>query len=162
MYGGCLNKTFFLCPLDAASRRQYAKESFRLRIIIPSVIFLISNAILMLCGHFFIDIFLIRAFIFGCTAISVNIYAKPDFDKSFSDTKVYPFTGNYETINIYSHMINIVLIIIVIYLNEYTITELAIGEIVLIALCLILQLAITICKVKRFYWQSIILMDFYK
>lgn len=162
MYSGYLNKTFFLCPLDAASRRKYAVQSFRLRIGIPAILFLAGNVLLMCLGYFFIDIFLIRLFVFVCTAISVNIYCQPTFTKDWTDNRRYPFVGNFETINTYTHIINSIMIAILINVAEHAISELATWEIVTIAICMILQLMATICKVRRFYWQSIVLMDFYQ
>lgn len=162
MYGGLLNKTFFLCPLDANSRRQYAIDSFRLRVIIPSVLFLVGNIIAMLFGCFSIGVFWVRLFVFGCTAVSVNIYAQPHNSKDRPNTKVYPFVGNFEVVEVYSHMINIVLTIIVIAMNEYSITMLSTWELIILAIALIIQLSVTISMVKRFYWQSIVLMEFYK
>ena len=162
MYGGLINKTFFLCPLDANTRRQYAIESFRLRIIIPLALFLVGNVTAMILGYFAIDIFLVRLFVFMCTAISVNIYAQPHTTKDKPYTNIYPFIGNYEVISVYSHAINLLLTVIVINMNEYSLTMLSIWELILIAIALIIQLTLTISMVKRFYWQSIVLMDFYK
>lgn len=162
MYGGRLNKTFFLCPLDSTARKRYAVLSFRLRIIIPTILFVISNIFLMLYGFFAIDIFAIRMLIFLCTAISVNIYARPNYSNAWTNTTVYPFVGNYSTINTYSNAINIIVSIIVVNMNEYSIYLLSKWEIVLIAFCVILQVALTLCKIKRFYWQSILLMEFYQ
>lgn len=161
MYGGYLNKTFFLCPLDAASRRKYAVQSFRLRIIIPTAFFLVSNVILMLLGYFFIDIFLIRLIVFACVAVSVNIYCQPTATENWTDTKRYPFVGNFETLNTYSHIINVAMILLTMHMEEYCIAELATWEIVIVAICLILQLTVTISKVRHYYWQAIVLMDFY-
>lgn len=162
MYGGYLNKTFFLCPLDTSLRRKYAMQSFKLRIIIPSILFLIGNIILMLCGVFFIDIFVIRMIVFACTAISVNIYHHPKATTDWTDTNRYPFVGNFETTNTYSHIINIIMIIITMYMNEYSISELATWEIVIVTICITLQLIATLYKAKHYYRQSIMLMDFYQ
>lgn len=161
MYGGYLNKTFFLCPLDADARRKYAEQSFRLRIIIPSALFLIGNIALMLCGHFHFDIFLIRLFVYGCTAISVNIYCQPTNTADIFASR-YPFVGNFETINTYSNLINVITIILITNMNEHSVTELVTLELVIIGMCMLLQLIATISKVKLFYWQSIVIMDFYE
>lgn len=162
MYGGHMNKTFFLCPLDINTRRQYAEQSFRLRIFIPSVLFILLNVILMFCGFFSFVILLIRLFAFGCTAISVNIYWQPTPPEDIFAPNQYPFTGNFEALNTYSHIINIVLITILMHTAEYSITEFHTWELVIIGILMILQLATTIRKYKRFYQQSIVLMDFYK
>lgn len=162
MYGGLLNKTFFLCPLDANARREYAIKSFRLRVLIPSVLFMVGNVTAMLFGYFTIGVFLVRLFVFGCTAVSVNIYAQPHSSKNRPNTKVYPFVGNFETVEAYTNMINIILTIIVIAMNEYSLTMLSTWELIILAIALIIQLAVTISMVKRFYWQSIVLMEFYK
>ena len=123
---------------------------------------LVGNIIAMLFGCFSIGVFLVRLFVFGCTAVSVNIYAQPHNSKDRPNTKVYPFVGNFEVVEVYSHMINIVLTIIVIAMNEYSITMLSTWELIILAIALIIQLAVTISMVKRFYWQSIVLMEFYK
>ena len=117
MYGGCLSKTFFLCPMDAKGRRKYAIESFRLRIIISTVIFLVGNILLLIFRELDIGIFFIRFLAFECTAVSVNIYCKP---KSFigKNTKVTPFIGNYDTVNIWSNLVNVFIIIILLCNNS--------------------------------------------
>ena len=162
MYGGLLNKTFFLCPLDANARREYAIKSFRLRVLIPSVLFMVGNVTAILFGCFTIGVFFVRLFVFGCTAVSVNIYAQPHSNKDRPNTKVYPFAGNFEVVEAYTNMINIILTIIVIAMNEYSLTMLSTWELIILAIALIIQLAVTLSMVKRFYWQSIVLMDFHK
>lgn len=162
MYGGYLNKTFYLCPLDADARRTYAIQSFRLRIIIPSILFIVGNVILLCLGYFAIEIFLIRLIVYGCTAFSVNIYCQPTVTDDIYAPNRYPFIGNFESANTYSNIINILNIIILMSMEEYSIRELSLWELVLISLLLILQLAATIRKARRFYWQSIVVMEFYK
>lgn len=162
MYCGLINKTLFLCPLDTKTRRQYAIESFRLRIIIPLALFLVGNVIAMIFGYFAIDIFLVRLFVFMCTAISVNIYAQPHTTKDKPYTNIYPFIGNYEVISVYSHAINFLLTLIVIVISKYTLNTLSMWVLISITIALIIQLTLTISMVKRFYWQTIALLDFYK
>ena len=162
MYGGCLSKTFFLCPMDAKGRRQYAKKSYRLRIIIPTVIFLIGNILLMVFKEFDITVFLIRLLAFGCTAVSINIYCPP---KSFpnKNTEISPFIGNYDTVNIWSNLMNLFIIIVLVSTEEYySVFEMRKGTIVIIGIVLGWQLILTVIKVKNFYWQSIVVMEFYK
>lgn len=162
MYGGYMNKTFFLCPLDANARRQYAIHSFRLRIIIPSILFLIGNIILLFMDIFSMEILLIRLIVYGFTAVSVNIYCQPTATDNIYSTNRYPFVGNFEILNTYSNAINVINIIILIHIEEYSIVELHPLELALIGIFMTLQLVATISKVKHFYWQSIVLMEFYK
>ena len=65
--------------MDAKGRKQYAIESFRLRIIIPTVLFLIGNILLLILKEFDISMFIIRLIAFGCTAVSVNIYCQSKY-----------------------------------------------------------------------------------
>ena len=162
MYGGCLSKTFFLCPMDAKGRRQYAKESYRLRIIIPTVIFFIGNILLLIFNEFDITMFLIRLFAFGCTAVSINIYCS---SKVFTNknTEISPFIGNYDMVNIWSNLMNLLSIIALVSMDGYySVFEMRKGTIVLIGLILAWQFILTVIKVKNFYWQSIVVMELYK
>lgn len=162
MYGGCLNKTFFLCPMDAKGRKQYAIESFRLRIIIPTVLFLIGNILLLILKEFDISMFIIRLIVFGCTAVSVNIYCQSKYFPN-KNIEVSPFIGNYDTINIWSNIVNLFIVIILLSIEEYyTVFEMRMGSLVIVGIVLLWQIILTAIKVKRFYWQSIVVMEFYK
>lgn len=162
MYGGYLNKTFFLCPMDAKVRKQYAKESYRIRVLIPTVIFLVINVLLLIFGAFDISIFVVRLLVFGSAAISENIYVQPKYLKE-KNKKITPFIGNYETVNILSGLVNILVIIIALAMDEqYTITRMGEWSLIMVVGLLVLQLILTIIKFKRFYWQSIVVMEFYK
>lgn len=160
MYGGYLNKTFFLCPMDAEGRRQYAIESFRLRMIIPTIMFIIGNVLLLIFKEFDLTIFLLRFWTFGCIAVSVNVYCQP---KCFANNneKVSPFIGNYDTVNIWSTLVNVAAGICC-ATTCFSVFEMSTEGKVMTSLFLGLQLIVTIIKVKRFYWQSITVMDFYK
>ena len=162
MYGGCLNKTFFLCPMDAKGRKQYAKESYRLRLLIPTFLFLLINVLLLILGEFDISIFAVRFLVFGCTAISENIYVQPKHLKDSGKT-VTPFIGNYETVNVWSKLVNIIMIIIALTMDgDYSITQMGEWSLAIVVGLLAWQLILTIIKFKRFYWQSIVVMEFYK
>ena len=160
MYGGYLSKTFFLCPMDAKGRKQYARESYRLRVLIPTALFLMINILLLILGEFDISIFVVRFLAFGCTAVSENIYVQPKYLK---DNTVTPFIGNYETVNVWSKLVNILNIIILLAMDgHYTITQMGEWSLAIVVGLLAWQLILTIIKFKRFYWQSIVVMEFYK
>ena len=161
MYGGYFNKTFFLCPLDSNGRQEYLKQSLRLRIIISTVIFIIMNTILLIANRISFIMFLLSFFVFMCTAISTNIYCQPMAQEAGVTTTRYPLIGDYETINIYSHVFNILNIIILSSFEDTVNITLEIWEMAVIGFLFVAQLLICYIKVKRYYWQIIIHGELY-
>ena len=161
MYGGYLNKTFYLCPMDAKDRREYAIKSFKLRVFIPLVLFLVGNIVFLILGEYDIVLFFIRLVVFGCTAISANIYCQPKHLPDLN-TSVSPFIGNYSTVDIISNLANIFALIVVTCVTSYSFVEIETASKVVFLLILAGQVCVTAVKVKRFYWQSITVMEFYK
>ncbi len=159
MYGGFFNKTFYLCPMDASERRNYAIHSYRLRIIITSIIFLLFNLPPVILGMYSIPVLLCRMLVFGCVTVSANIYCQ---SKKVDNKEVYSFIGNYMTVNIWSNIYNFIAVISMGCIDSYDIKQIDKGSMVMIAVLVISQLIVTIYKVKRFYWQSIVVMEFYK
>ena len=161
MYGGKLNKAFFLCPLDIKTRRQYAIESYRLRVIIPSIIFIVLNIIELAMGRYDIWILLIRLIIFECVAISSNVYCQSehfeDMDREISFT-----INKYTTMNVWSNLVNMLAIIEAACITSNKFFEISTFSKVLLLGTVAWQVAITIYKVKRFYWKSIMDMELYK
>lgn len=159
MYGGFFNKTFYLCPMDANERRNYAIHSYRLRIIITSTLFLLFNIPPVILGMYSIPVFLCRMLVFGCVTVSANIYCQ---SKKVDNKDVYPFVGNYMTVNICSNVYNFIAVIFMGCIDSYDIKQIDKWSIVMIAILVITQFIVTIYKVKKFYWQSIVVMEFYK
>ena len=161
MYGGRLNKTFFLCPMDAKTRRQYAIENYRLRVIIPTIIFLVLNVIGVVIGSFDIWLFLIRFIIFECIAISSNVYCQSEHVEDM-DREISLTMNKYTTVNVWSNLVNALTGIVAICVTSHKFSEIVPASKIVFLGLIALQLIITIYKVKRFYWPSIVDMDFYK
>ena len=161
MYGGCLSKTFYLCPMDAGDRREHAIKNYRLRVIISTVIFMVPNIVFLIMGEYDIAIFLIRLFAFGCTVISINIYCQPKYLPDLNK-KVTPFIGNYTTVEIISNIVNIFAIIVVTCITSNSFAEIETATKIVFLLIFLCQVCVTVVKVKKFFWQSITVMEFYK
>ena len=97
--------------------------------------------------------------VFGCVTVSANIYCQ---SKKVDNKEVYSFIGNYMTVNIWSNIYNFIAVIFMGCIDSYDIKQIDKGSMVMIAVLVISQLIVTIYKVRRFYWQSIVVMEFYK
>ena len=66
------------------------------------------------------------------------------------------------TVNICSNVYNFIAVIFMGCIDSYDIKQIDKWSIVMIAILVITQFIVTIYKVKKFYWQSIVVMEFYK
>lgn len=152
MYGGYLNKTLFLCPFDKNTRQEYAAKSIRLRIIIPTSLFLIINLTLLFCRKMSIIIFLLSLFVFLCMVLYLNMYCQPIIINPDTKETIYPVLGNYSVLNGFSHICS--------YFNINFISELSVSletppiiGLIFIVFFVILQFILCICMVRKFYKQ---------
>lgn len=100
MYGGCMSKTFYLCPNDDKYRREYITKSIYLRILISLLIYVLVNVMLMLLGRITWVEFLVWMYFIICVSIAFNTFTRPKRVKTtYSTKKVYPVKGEYELWN---------------------------------------------------------------
>lgn len=159
MYGGYINRTLYLCPLSADMRKRYIKESIQLRIIIPLVLCLTGNIIFLFANITSLLYFILQFFVFMCTAISVNIHCPPLSPEHIPGQDDCPIVGNYIVWNTYSHITNIINIMMMEYIMDHQ--PLSYESWIVICTLLVLQLFTCLMKIKKYYWQVVVLAAFY-
>ena len=160
MYGGCMSKTLFLCPLDEQGRMEYMKKSIRLRIIISLLIYFVLNLIVIAFGGFSIKRFLLWLYFMICVSFSFNTYTRPKkVETRYATDKVYPVKGNYELWNFWTQFTATISIIA---FAGYKGGELYAFEIVIGCILFVFQGICAIVMVKKFYKQVIEQAAFYE
>lgn len=160
MYGGYLNKTLFLCPLDKNTRQEYTAKSIRLRIIIPTALFLVINLTTLALGKISIIIFLLSLFIFSCMVMYLNMYCQPIIINPDTKEKCYPVLGNFQVLNGASHVCS--------YFNICFISSLSVTQkmpniwiIIIFGFFVMLQFTLCIDMIRKFYKQILRETAFY-
>ncbi len=160
MYGGCMSKTLYLCPLDSEGRKEYMKKSIRLRIIMSISIYMVLSLIVMAFGAFSIKRFLSWLYFMICVSFSFNTYTRPKrVETRYATDKVYPVKGDYELWNFWTQFTATISIIA---MAGYRGGKVSTVELVLGCILFVLQGIWAIVMVKKFHKQVIEQAAFYE
>lgn len=149
MYPNRLSKTLLLCPMTEDEKQVYLVTGFRLRVLLPFLMYLMCSGIFGLMGklkllHF--GYFAVYLFMF---LISVNIYSQPRTKSENLSVKFFDLPGNYNLWEMVDLLGGFLLCYVVV--ANFVEKHYSNGWIIVVVLGLVAEFLIAFNMVKNYY-----------
>lgn len=153
MYPSQLSKTLLLLPLTDTEKRAYVHTAFRLRIMVPMLLYLSMNGSLIAAGRVSLIRSLCTGLILWPFLFCCNLYCLPGENSPYTVEQNHTLPGNYEIWNIFNQAAGILSIFIITVAIRAG-TPFTTFDIIIVCICLLVQFRIFL-KFRLTYYQPV-------